>query len=91
MVMVATDTENCPVNAYKLYVSKLNPRHGPWYDNVPVGMKTEKFIKYISLDAKLSVQYTNHSIRATSITILDHNGVEARHMSLTPSLFYKKQ
>ena len=37
-------------------------------------------MKKISEEAKLSVSYTNHSIRATTVTILDNNGVEARHI-----------
>ena len=94
-VMKATGKENCPVHAYKLYVSKLNPKQsalfqrpkeftpsfGPWYDNMVLGIKTlQVMMKRISKAAKLSKLYTNHSIRATSITILDQNGVEARHI-----------
>ncbi len=37
-------------------------------------------MKVLSKEAKLSVEYTNHSIRATTITILDRNGYEARHI-----------
>ena len=36
--------------------------------------------KKMSKDAELSAVYTNHSIRATCITILDSAGVEARHI-----------
>ena len=46
--------------------------------------KLAGMMKNISETAKLSRCYTNHSIRATAITILDQNGVEARHiMSLS--------
>ena len=83
------------VAACKLYVSKLHhkgkafflrpkvvaPANGPWYDNMVLGVKSlEKMMKKISLDAKLSYSYTNHSIRSTCITILDQAGVEARHI-----------
>ena len=37
-------------------------------------------MKKISIEAKLSYVYTNHSIRSTCITILDQAGVEARHI-----------
>ena len=87
---------NCPVKSFCLYVSKLNPKievlfqrpkrfakeNGPWYDASPVGQNTiSKFMKQISLNANLSRQYTNHSIRATTITMLDAAGYEARHIT----------
>lgn len=37
-------------------------------------------MKNISREAKLSKCYTNHSIRATAVTILDKSGFEARHI-----------
>ena len=37
-------------------------------------------MKAISKQAKLSREYTNHSIRATSVTILDRCRFEARHI-----------
>ena len=37
-------------------------------------------MKKISKDANLSKTYTNHSIRATAVTILDRSGFEARHI-----------
>ena len=53
-IMKATGMDNCPVKAYKLYITKLNlksnllfqrpkqktPNCGPWYDNMVVGVKT---------------------------------------------------
>lgn len=94
-VMKATGLKNCPVATYKLYLSKLNPKQavffqrpksfkpqsGPWYDNMVLGVKSlERMMKKISAAGNLSRLYTNHSIRSTSITILDQNGVEARHI-----------
>ena len=37
-------------------------------------------MKCISKEAELSKIYTNHSIRATVVTILDKCGYEARHI-----------
>ena len=37
-------------------------------------------MKNISREAKLSKCHTNHSIRATAVTILDKSGFEARHI-----------
>ena len=37
-------------------------------------------MKFLSEDIKLSMAYTNHSIRATVITTLDKDGFEARHI-----------
>ena len=52
-----------------------------WYCNVPVGKNTlGNFMKDVSKAANLSKQYTNHSIRATAVTVLDHSNFEARHI-----------
>ena len=40
----------------------------------------EKKMKVISQQAQLSVIYTNHSIRATAVTIFDRSGFEARQI-----------
>ena len=94
-IMMATGDSNCPVKSFKLYISKLNPKletffqrpkavineDGPWYDAQVVGVKTiGNWMKRISERASLSKVYTNHSIRATSITLLDKKGLEARHI-----------
>ena len=39
-----------------------------------------EMMKQISKQARLSKDYTNHSIRATAVTILDKSGFEARHI-----------
>lgn len=88
------DDEGCPVNAYKEYVSRLNPQceafyqrpkrrvslsDAVWYENVPVGHNTlGNMMKVISKEAELSKIYTNHSIRATAIVALNNAGVEDR-------------
>lgn len=52
-----------------------------WYDNMVVGERTlGEMMKQISTQAKLSMDYTNHCIRATAVTILDKSGFEARHI-----------
>ena len=52
-----------------------------WYDNQVVGVNTlGSKMKPLSRQAQLSKDYTNHSICATSVTILNHSGVEARHI-----------
>ena len=35
----------------------------------------------ISREANLSQIYTNHSIRATAVTVLEHSNIEARHIT----------
>ena len=37
-------------------------------------------MKTISKNANLSQEYTNHSIGATAVTLLDHSNFEARHI-----------
>ena len=84
----------CPVASFEKYVSKLNPHCGAffqrpkkmavdgfWYENQCIGKNTlGNKMKAISKLANLSREYTNHSIRATSVTILDECGFEARHI-----------
>ena len=97
--MVETGGLNCPITSFKIYVSRLNPNlraffqrpknssppKGPWYDNMVIGTKKlETLMKRISKEANLNKIYSNHSIRATAITLLDSAVVEARHiMSLS--------
>ena len=94
-VIMETGGESCPVRAIELYVSKLNPNimeffqrpkratpiSGPWYDAQVVGInRIAKYMKEISAAAELSKIYSNHCIRATTITVLDGKGYEARHI-----------
>ena len=95
-VMYEKPGPNCPVASFELYLSHLNPLNGflfqrpkrnvsisenVWYDNMVIGERTlgEK-MKNISREGNLSKCYTNHSIRATAVTILDKSGFEARHI-----------
>ena len=74
----------------RLYQSKLNtsctwffqqPKNqaildGPWYKNLPVGVNTvAQMMTRIGTEAGLSGTYTNHCVRATTITHLFRAGV----------------
>lgn len=110
--MFSTIDSNCPVSTVKYYLSKLNPDNkflwqrpkkkylesSPiWYDNQKIGVNSvSKFMKTLSALSKLSKVYTNHSPRATCITILgrtyqdsdvaSHSG----HKSLSAMAIYKR-
>ncbi|CAG2219544.1 unnamed protein product [Mytilus edulis] len=86
----------CPVLSFKLYLEKLHPALNDfwqrtkdsfditdttWYCKAPMGKNSlAVMMPEISEKAKLSRRYTNHSIRATSITAMDESGIEARHI-----------
>ena len=85
-LMYEKPSPNCPVDSFKLYLSHLNPLNeffernernvftseDIWYDNMVWGRTYtwRENEKNISREAKLSKCYTNHSIRATAVTIL---------------------
>ena len=86
----------CPVLSMEKYIAKLNPNNPAffqhprelanpedptWYCNQVVGINMfGNKMKNLSRDAKLSKEYTNHSVCATSVTILDYAGFQARHI-----------
>ena len=86
----------CPVASFEKYLSKLSPFRGDlwqrprdsylmedasWYANTPIGKNPiAGFMSEISNIGKLSQRYTNHSIRATSITLLDDAEIPDRHI-----------
>ncbi|XP_062610074.1 uncharacterized protein LOC134271878 [Saccostrea cucullata] len=86
----------CPVNSFMKYIVKLNPDNpnlwqrpkssvsetqSVWFDNIPLGKNTlAAMMSTISKSAEISTIYTNHCIRATCITNLDRQGIEARHI-----------
>lgn len=90
--MVETNQVQCPVNSFLIYLDKLHPDcewfwqcpkkikpvSGPWYKNAPIGKNTigDKMRK-ISLKAGVKL-YTNHCLRATSVTILNNAGFNNR-------------
>ena len=83
------DPTYCPVRSFERYVSLLNPNTDRlwqypkasfslddpfWFQNKPIGVGTLRhFMQKVSSACCLDVQYTNHSIRATGITILAEN------------------
>ena len=92
------DDPLCPVKTFMRYKMRRNPlcpaffqrpkrkvRDTVWYDNVPIGHNTlGTMMKNISEKARLSKLYTNHSLRATAVSILDKEHFESRHiMSVT--------
>ena len=86
----------CPVASFKKYLTKLHPDldslwqrpafsfvdgDSTWYFRMNVGATTlNMFMSNLSRSVKLSQIYTNHSIRATSIRLMDDAGFEARHI-----------
>ena len=95
-----SDDHLCPVKTFLRYKEKRNPMCSAlfqrpktnvtdnseiWYDNVPVGHNTlGSMMARISRKAGLSRKYTNHSLRATAVNILDKAQFASRHiMSVT--------
>ena len=84
------------LNCLKMYLQKLNPRcealfqypkravtkeDQVWYDNKPLEVnKLAGMMKEISKLASLSKIYTNHSVRATAITLWSDRQVPSRHI-----------
>ena len=94
--MYETDEVNDGYKALKLYMSKLNPKSesifqyprknwsfddNTWYEARPVGVNSlDSMMKNISKAASLSKLYTNHSVRATAITLWSNAGIPNRHI-----------
>ena len=84
------------LNCLKNYIQKLNPNceaffqypkravkpeDDVWYENKPLGVnKLDGMMKEISKLASLSRIYTNHSVRATAITLWSDAQVPSRHI-----------
>lgn len=59
----------------------FNESDETWYDRFPVGKNAlYSFMSNLSIESNISKRYTNHCIRATSISTLDHQRIEARHI-----------
>ena len=86
-------SERCPVYSLMKYVSLLNPglthlwqrpksktpTEGPWYDKTPLGLNSlGNKMKKIAQTAGCTHHYTNHSLRATAVTVLDQAGIASR-------------
>ena len=91
--MYEQEGEHCPVRSFDLYVSKLHRRceaffqrpdpnfkcKNTWYVNAPLGKNTLcEMMKKMSSKAELSKVYTNHCLRASSITFLDRRGMQGK-------------
>ena len=85
--------DHCPIKTLEFYLSKLNPsctaffqrcnprwgKSGRWYDNMAMGKGSlGMMMSKISAEAKLSDRYTNHCLRATTVTALSHAGFESK-------------
>ena len=94
-LMYETKDELCPVVSFNSYIQKLNPElnclwqrplaninenTGMWYYNAPLGVNTlGNMMANMSKKYNLSQRYTNHCLRATTISILDSAGIQGRH------------
>lgn len=86
-------SSRCPVSSFLAYKDVLNPAidclwqrpkptapsEGPWFCNAPLGVNTlGTKMKAIADAAGCAKKYTNHSLRATTVTVLDHAGFASR-------------
>ena len=94
--LYSTGEDDDAFASLKVFVSKLNPscsaffqhrkqsvntENAVWYENRPLGVnKLGEMMKTISVGAKLSQIYTNHSVRASAITMLSDANVPDRHI-----------
>ena len=92
IMLAQPNDPNCPVRSFKLYCSKLNKEcesfyqmpnqrwlsdKDAWYLPKPAGIGAlGNMMKNISKEAKLSSVYTNHALRVTAATALNHAGFE---------------
>ena len=83
-------------SAMKLYLEKINPgcqaflqfskrnwqaSDNVWYENCPLGVnKLGNMMREISQEAQLSRIYTNHSLRATAITLWSQASISSRQI-----------
>ena len=90
-----TGGPKCPVKTFLSYTDHLNPFEKSfwqrpldkfdatqpiWYYRAPLGVKPlGNMMARLSLKYKLSQRYTNHSIRVTSLQVLEDNNIEGRH------------
>lgn len=95
--MYANGSSLDPVSGFKFYLQKINPKcdalfqlpeknyskTGIWYKAVPMGKNTlSKMMQNISKKAGLSREYTNHCVRASTVTALYQAGVDSHQICL---------
>ena len=94
--MYKTSSTTDGYSALEFYITKLNPEcevlfkypkrnwrpsDSVWFENRPLGKnKLAEMMKDISKDAGLARVYTNHSVRATAITLWDNFGLSDRQI-----------
>ena len=94
--MYENSTPLDPVGSFEFYISRLHPScqalfqtpnhhfkkaESRWFRNEPLGKNTiAKLMENISSKAELSERYTNHCIRASTITALYQRGVDAKQI-----------
>ena len=94
--MYENSTPLDPVGSFEFYLSRLHPScqalfqtpnhhfkkaESRWFRNEPLGKNTiAKLMENISSKADLSERYTNHCIRASTITALYQRGVDAKQI-----------
>lgn len=94
--MYKTESKTDGYSSLKLYLTKVNPKCTAlfqypktawkdndlvWYENRPLGVnKLSKMMSQISQEAQLSQLYTNHSVRATAITMWSTAGLPDRQI-----------
>ncbi|XP_014672140.1 PREDICTED: uncharacterized protein LOC106812712 [Priapulus caudatus] len=92
--MYATGTKMCPVSSFEKYIAKRNPdcdallqyscgsyleSDDCWFERKPLGKNSiGQFMVKLSKEAELSDTYTNHCVRATTITVLNDVGFKDR-------------
>lgn len=90
-----TGGSSCPVKTFEAYISHLHPlefsfwqrplerydqNKQVWYYRAPLGEKSlGNMMAKMSVKYGLSERYTNHSLRVTSLQVLDDNNIEGRH------------
>jgi hypothetical protein len=92
-LMFATGDSRCPVKSFEMYTQKLNPRCSAflqrpskvyknkdiWYDAIPIGIHTiNNMLPKICKKAGTSIIYTNHSLKASTATVLKQAGVPSQ-------------
>ena len=61
--------------------NNINGEDEVWYEARPIGVNSlDNMMKSISKEAGLSKVYTNHSVRATAITLWSNANVQNRHI-----------
>ena len=94
--LYSTEADDDAFASLKLFVAKLNPsctaffqypkpsvakEDTVWYENRPLGVnKLGDMMKTISVGAELSQIYTNHSVRASAITLLSDVNIPDRYI-----------